>query len=233
MSEDSIMIITGTRKGIGKYLAEYYLEHGMTVIGCSRSESDLEHERYSHYCLDVSDEKSIKKMVFTIYKKYKHIDYLINNAGVASMNHSFLTPLSTVENIFKTNVFGTFLFCREVGKIMMKRKFGRIVNFTTVAVPLKLAGETAYTASKAAVESLTETFSREYAEYGITINAVAPTLIKTDLIKNVPKAKLDNLLKRQAIHRFGKIEEICNVIDFFIKSESELVTGQIIYLGGA
>lgn len=227
-----VMVITGTRKGIGRYLSEYYLEKDFIVIGCSRSESDLKHKNYEHFCLDVADEKAVKKMVSSISKKYGKIDYLINNAGIASMNHSLLTPLSMVEKIFKTNVFGTFVFCREVAKIMLKNKFGRIINFTTFAVPFKIEGEAAYAASKAAVESLTEILAREYANYGITVNAVAPPATQTNLIKNVPKYKLENLLKRQAIHRFGDPREVCNVIDFFIKPESELVTGQIIYLGG-
>lgn len=227
-----IILITGNRKGIGRYLSEYYLEKGMTVIGCSRSETDLKHKNYEHFCLDVSDEKAVKKMIFIVVEKYKKIDYLINNAGIASMNHSLLTPLSVVEKIFRTNVFGTFVFCREVAKIMSRKKFGRIVNFTTFAVPFKLEGEAAYAASKAAVESLTETLAREYANYGITVNAVAPAATQTDLIKNVPKEKLENLLKRQAIHRFGNPQEVCNVIDFFIKPESAMVTGQIVFLGG-
>jgi len=115
---------------------------------------------------------------------------------------------------------------------MLKRKFGRIVNFTTFAVPFKLEGEAAYAASKAAVQSLTETLAREYATYGITVNAVAPPATQTNLIKNVPKEKLENLLSRQAIHRFGKLEEISNVIDFFINHSSSMVTGQILFLGG-
>jgi len=128
MMNKKVMIITGTRKGIGRYLSEYYLDKNFIVIGCSRSESDLKHENYEHFCLDVSDEKAVKKMISATSKKYNKIDYLINNAGIASMNHSLLTPLSVVEKVFKTNVFGTFLFCREVGKIMAKNKFGRIIN---------------------------------------------------------------------------------------------------------
>ena len=226
------MIVTGSRKGIGKYMAEYYLEKGFQVVGCSRGESDLEHPSYEYQQLDVADEKAVKKFVVGIAKKYGKIDYLINNAGVASMNHSFLTPLSTVEKIFKTNVFGSFLFMREVGKIMSKKKFGRMVNLTTFAVPFKLEGEAVYAASKAAVTVMAESMAREYADYGITINTVAPPAVQTDLIKNVPKEKLDKLLQRQAIHRYGHAKDVCNTIDFFLRDESELVTGQTVYLGG-
>lgn len=229
---NKIMLITGTRKGIGRYLSEYYLNKGFNVIGCSRGESDLNHASYDHYCLDVADEKSVIKMISSIAKKYGRIDYLINNAGIASMNHSFLTPLSVMEKVFKTNVFGSFLFCREVGKLMAKNKFGKIVNFATVATPIKLEGESAYAASKAAIENLTKLLCKEYAPFNITINAVGPTPVYTDLIKNVPKDKMDALLQMQAIKKFGEFEDISNVIDFFINDQSSFITGQVIYLGG-
>ncbi len=226
------MIITGTRKGIGRFLSEYYLQKNFIVCGCSRSDSDLKHENYFHYCLDVGDENAVKKMVVDVRKKFGGIDILINNAGIASMNHSFLMPLKTMEKIYRTNVFGTFLFVREVGKVMASQRKGRIVNFATVATPLNLEGEAAYASSKAAVESLTKILARELAPYNITVNAVGPTPVYTDLIKNVPKEKMDALLARQAIHRFGEMEDIVNVIDFFIKPESDFITGQVIYLGG-
>ncbi len=226
------MIITGSRKGIGRYLAEHYLEKGYKVAGCSRSESDLKHKNYIHYCLDVYDEKGVRKMVREIEKKYGKIDYLINNAGIASMNHSFLTPLSIVEKMFRTNVFGTFLFTREAGKVMSKNKFGRIVNMTTFAVPFKLEGEAVYAASKAAITVMAEALAREYAEYGITVNTVAPPAVQTDLIAHVKKEKMDKLLQRQAIHRFGEAKDVANTIDFFLKDESSMVTGQTVYLGG-
>jgi len=186
-----VMIITGTRKGIGRYLAEYYLEREFIVIGCSGAITDLKHENYDHFCLDVSDEIKVKKMVSWIVGKYKKIDYLINNAGIASMNHSLLTPLSIVEKIFKTNVFGTFLFCRETAKIMSKNKFGRIINFTSVASPLNLSGEAIYAASKSAIEKLTMILAKEFGNNGITVNAIGPSPIKTDLIKNVGEEKLN------------------------------------------
>ena len=148
------------------------------------------------------------------------------------MNHSVLTPSSTVRKIFDTNVIGTFLFSRESAKLMKINKFGRIVNFTTVATKLKLEGEAAYVASKAAVMNFTEILSREYAEYGITVNAIAPTPVKTDLIRSVPKEKIDRLTQRLAIHRLGEFRDISNVTDFFISKESDFITGQTIFLGG-
>ncbi|MEL7454888.1 MAG: SDR family NAD(P)-dependent oxidoreductase, partial [Pseudomonadota bacterium] len=113
MSEQNVMAITGTRKGIGRYLAEQYLTKGWTVVGCSRGDSDLVHDRYSHFELDVADEKAVASMMRQVSRDHGRLDVLLNNAGIASMNHAMLTPGSTVERIFRTNVFGTFLFARE------------------------------------------------------------------------------------------------------------------------
>ena len=226
------MIITGTRKGIGKYLAEYYANKEFQVIGCSRGDVDFELDNYQHFCLDVSDEDLVKNMFSDVRREYGRLDILINNAGIASMNHSFLTPIDTARKILDTNVIGTFIFSRESSKLMKKNQFGRIINFSTFAVPFKLEGEAIYAASKAAIITLTEILAREYTDFGITVNAVAPPAVQTDLIRGVPKEKMQNLLQRQAIHRYGNPEEVCNVIDFFVKPESKMVTGQIVYLGG-
>lgn len=229
---DRVIIITGTRKGIGRYLAEQYLAEGDKVYGCSRRNTDLEHPNYNHTNLDVSDEAEVISFVRNVYKENKHIDVLINNAGCAAMNHFLLTPYTTAQRVFNTNFMGTFLMCREVAKYMVKTKTGRIVNYSTVAVALNLHGELVYSASKAAVEQLTRVLADEIGESGITVNAVGPTPIDTDLIKNVPEDKLQDLLSHQCIKRFGKFEDVKNVIDFFLRPESDFITAQTIYLGG-
>lgn len=232
MNEKKVMIITGTRKGIGKYLAEYYLGKDYIVAGCSRGESDIENDSYTHRQLDVADEKAVKTMVSDIYRKYRKIDILINNAGIASMNHALLTPLPTAEAVFRTNLYGTFLFSREVAKIMSRAKYGRIVNFVTVAIPLKIEGESIYAASKSAVETFTRILAKEVGGYNITCNSVGPSPVETDLIKSVPPEKIQNIINSLAIKRLATFRDIVNVIDFFIKEESDYITGQSIYLGG-
>ena len=232
MIDAPVTLITGTRKGIGKYLAEYYVDKGHQVIGCSRIVPDWTLDGYLHYEADVSDEKAVTKMFSDIRKSYGHIDNLINNAGIASMNHALLTPLSSVHNVLNTNVVGTFLFCREAVKLMQKTKFSRIVNFATVATPIKLEGEAIYAASKAAIVTLTQILAREFAPWNVTVNAVGPTPIKTDLIRGVPQSKMDALIARQAIRKYGTFEDVSNVIDFYLKPESSFITGQVIYLGG-
>ena len=227
-----VTIITGTRKGIGKDLANHYLNKGYIVIGCSRKDSNIKHKNYRHFLLDVADEKPVKNMVRSVKQEFGCIDYLINNAGIASMNHTLTTPYGTLKNIFSTNFFGTFLFAREVSKVMLKQKNGRIVNFSTVAAGIRLEGEASYAASKSAVANFTQTLAKELGPFGITVNAIAPTPVKTDLIKNVPKDKIEKLFEFQAVKRFGNFQDISNLIDFFLKDESEFITGQVIYLGG-
>ena len=124
------------------------------------------------------------------------------------------------------------IFCREVGKIMVRKKFGRIVNFTTVAVPLDVEGQSIYASSKAAVESLTKILARELGGSGITCNAVGPTPIQTDLIRNVSSEIIQKLLDRQAISKLGEFEDVANVIDFFVSDRSAKITGQTVYLCG-
>ena len=226
------IVITGTRKGIGKEMAEHYLAEGWQVVGCSRGEGSIDHAHYQHFALDVSDEDAVIAMARTIKASHGKVEALLNNAGIASMNHALLTPASTVNRILQTNVVGTFLFCREMAKLMRRTGNGRIINFTTVAHPLKLEGEAIYAASKAAVESLTRILARELAELNITVNAIGPTPIETDLIRGVPQEKMDALIARQAVRRMGEVRDVINAVDFYLREESDFITGQVLYLGG-
>jgi 3-oxoacyl-[acyl-carrier protein] reductase len=232
MRENKVILITGTRKGIGRALAQHYAGKGYQVVGCSRSEFEGELPNYRHCCLDVGDEPAVRRMFSEIRNQEGRLDVLINNAGVASLNHSLLTPIAAVNKIMETNFIGTFLFCREAARLMQLHRYGRIVNFATVAVPLKLEGEAIYAASKAAVISLTQILAREFAEFGITVNAIGPSPIRTDLIAGVPPEKLDALIERQAIRRYGEPRDVVHVIDFFVNPASDFVTGQTIFLGG-
>ena len=230
---NEVVLITGTRKGIGRYLVDHYLAQGCTVAGCSREpfEGPIP-ENYHHFVADVADERAMVEMTRAVRQRYGGVTVLINNAGIAAMNHLMLTPLSTVQRIFSTNVFGTFIAMRECAKAMAAARYGRIVNFATVATPLNLEGEAVYAASKAAVESLTRVAARELAAFNITVNAVGPTPVMTDLIRTVPKQKMDALIATQAIRRMGEHRDITNVIDFFVSRNSDFITGQTVYLGG-
>jgi len=227
-----VFLITGARKGIGAHLVEHYLTQGHQVVGCSRRPASFQADGYQHFCLDVSDEAAVRNMFGEISSRHGRLDVLINNAGISSMNHTLLTPTKTAQEILSTNFLGTFVMCREAARLMRKHGFGRIINFATVATPLKLEGEAVYAASKAAVINFTQIIAREFAEFGITANVIAPTPIQTDLIKSVPEEKLKALVKRQAIKRLGEFRDVTNVLDFFIRRESDFITGQVLFLGG-
>jgi 3-oxoacyl-[acyl-carrier protein] reductase len=232
MPDRPVVLITGTSRGIGRHLAEHYLGRGYAVTGCSRSPVTLDHSAYCHVSADVTREDAVVALLGGVQEQWGRLDALINNAGIASMNHCLLTPGATVERILRTNVLGPFLLMREAAKLMQRSVGGRIVNVVTVARPLKLEGEAVYAASKAAVESLTQIIARELAPFGITVNAVGPTPIETDLLRGVPQEKIDALLERQAIRRLGEFRDVANVTDFFLRPESDFITGQVLFLGG-
>ncbi len=227
-----VIAITGSRKGIGCNLAEHYLEQGHTVIGCSREMSDLKTPGYTHFQVDVSDEQSVNEWVKNIRSEFKSVDVLINNAGVASMNHFMLTPTSTARRLMDINYFGTYYCTRAFVNLLRKSANPRIINFTTVAVPLVQAGDLTYVTAKTAIEALTKVLAKELAQFKITVNAVGPSAVDTDLTSHLGHKRLEALLEKQAINRIGTFADVSNVTDFFISPQSDFVTGQIIYLGG-
>lgn len=226
------ILITGASKGIGKALVEHFIRLDDTVIGVSRSESDINATNYHHYTADVSSESDAKDVFMHIKKQFGELDILINNAGIARMNAFALTPISNVHDIINTNFVGTFIFCQKAVNLLRKSSCPRIINLSTVAVPLNLAGEAAYAASKSAVETLTRIIAKELGGFGITCNAIGPSPIETQLISGVGQDKIDKLLTQQAIKKMAKVEDVINIVDFLVQPQSAMLTGQILYLGG-
>jgi len=228
-----VILITGASKGIGRELVEYYcLQKNCCVFGFSRSNSDFQHEMYNHFNGDVTIEENVKKLIKYIKETKGYIDVLLNNAGIASMNHALLSPLSTVSSTFNTNFLGTFLLCRESFRLLKKSKAGRIINFTSIAVPLNLSGNLIYAASKSAVETLTRILAKEVGEFKITVNAIGPGPVKTRLIRSINQKKMKELIDSQTIKSYTTFEDIINLIDFLSLPQSRAITGQVIYFGG-
>jgi 3-oxoacyl-[acyl-carrier protein] reductase len=232
MTDARVALVTGARKGIGLEIARFLVARGYRVIGCSREAAGWSDENYEHHRLDVADEGAVRALAVAIRRKHGGLDVAVNNAGIASMNAFFLVPTATVERVMRTNFLGTWIVSREAAKLMRSRGRGRIVNLSSVAVPLNLEGEAAYIASKSAVEALTKSLSFELGTLGITVNAIGPTPILTDLLRGVPQDKIRALVDRQAVKRLGEPRDVLNVLDFLIRPESDFVTGQVIYLGG-
>ena len=229
VSDRPVMLITGTRKGIGRHLVDHYLAKGYLVEGCSRGEVDAGTPDHQ---VDVADEKAVRSMVADITKRHGRIDVVLNNAAIASMNHVLLTPAKSANRMLEVNVTGTMLVCRDAAKVMMRRRYGRIVNFTTIVAPIALAGEAVYAASKSAVVTFTRILAFELGQWGITCNSFGATPIMTDMIRGVPQDKIDAVVNNLAIKRLGTYQDCANVCDFFVSPSSDNITGQVIYLGG-
>ncbi|MDZ4674391.1 MAG: SDR family oxidoreductase [Gemmatimonadota bacterium] len=230
--DSPVALVTGARKGIGRHLAEHLLREGYQVVGCGRGTECWSAPGFEYQQADVADEAQVLALFQRIRTLYGRLDAVVNNAGLAFMNHSLLTPVATLERMLRTNVAGTFLVSREAAKLMRKRKFGRIVNLSSAVVPLRLGGESGYLASKSAVEMLSQVMARELAELGITVNVVGPGPTDTDMTRGVPPAKLDLLREQFFTKRFTTMEEIAHVVSFFLHPESAAITGQVLYLNG-
>lgn len=233
MPDPAIVLISGTSRGLGRHLAMHYCEAGAHVVGCSRRDGTIVHDRYTHHALDVTDEASVRAMFSAIRRQHGRLDVLVNNAAVNPAIAPFMAvPSAAIAQSFGTNLLGPMHLCRGAIGLMMKQRFGRIVNIGSMAARLEVAGETVYTAVKAAMVSYTRVLAKEVYALGITCNVVAPSALPTDMAEAIDRAALDAVLARNAIPHFGTFDDVVNVIDFLVRRESQAITGQAIYLGG-
>jgi len=222
-------LITGTSQGLGLALAERLLADGWTVHGFARSPQTLVHANFTPHVVDITDEAAVRAAVATVGSAGR-IDLLINNAAAASLNAFLLTPGSVAENLMRVNYLGTFHCLQAVGKVMVRQRAGLVVNLTTVAVPLSLAGEAAYVASKAAVEALTKVTAKEFATQGVRVVALGFGPVDTRLTRAVPKAMLAKI--NDAIDR-PQGTTMAQAVDFFMSrlSAPDLKSGSVEYFG--
>jgi len=220
-------LITGTSQGLGLALAERLLADGWIVHGFARGAQTLAHERFRAHVVDVTDENAVRAAVATISEAGR-IDLLVNNAGAASMNALLLTPGETAERLMRVNYLGTFHCLQAVGKVMVRQRAGRIINLTTVAVPLSLEGEAAYVASKAAVEALTKVAAKELASQGVRVIALGFGPIDTRLTRAVPASALAEIN-----HAIGRPQgtTMAQAVDFLLAHVRSAQGGSVEYFG--
>lgn len=224
------LVITGASRGLGRHLCEKARDKGYRVIGLARSVAPL--DGIEMRACDVGDPAQVKASLASL-KRDGTVQGLICAAGVASMNLLLTTPIETVDRIIRTNLLGTIYCCREMAGPLAKRKNGRIILFSTIAVPLAIKGEAVYAASKGGVEAFARSFAREMADHGVTVNTIAPGPIDTALIAKVPAANIQTIVDDQLIPRRGTSDDVWNIVSLVLAEESAMLTGQVFHVGGA
>lgn len=225
-----MIIVTGASRGLGRAIALRLLAQGREVIGIARTASRGHIEVRS---CDVGDPVAVRQFASALRGEGAQVEALVNAAGIASMNLALTTPPATASAIVSTNLLGTIYMCQAIAPLMIRRKQGRIVNFSTIAVPLALKGESVYAASKAGVEAFSRAFAREMADFSINVNCVAPGPIATDLLRGVSDAQIDSIVARQVLPRRFSPEDVCDVVELLLDDRSASLSGQVLHVGGA
>lgn len=227
-----VAVVTGARKGLGRLLTDHFLDQGAQVIGFSRGDSSIAHGNYSHYNVDVGDDLAVRAAFVAIARAHGRVDILINNAAVLTSIHAMLLPAPRAEEMLRTNLLGTFYVSREAAKLMRKRKYGRIINIGSMASTLEPIGNSVYAATKAGSMTLAAVLAKEFAGFGVTVNTLAVSAIDTDMLRQLPREKVDEVIAGMPIPRLAVPDDVFNVIDFFASPQSSYITAQTVFLGG-
>jgi 3-oxoacyl-[acyl-carrier protein] reductase len=233
MSNNSCVMITGSSRGLGLALATAYLAAGNQVLGCSRGASAIEHANYRHYSVDVSDELSITNMFDDMRVRKLVPRLLINNAALAQMKLTTFTSTQLASDILHANLLGTFLICREMLKLMQRHRFGRIVNLSSISVPLATVGNSLYNATKAGLDAMGHSLANECKAYDITVNCIGLSHVaNTGMADALNQAAIDALQVLLMKPKLLDTSEIVAAIDFFASPHARNITGQVLYFGG-
>lgn len=235
-------IVTGASRGIGKACALRLAKAGMDVV-VNYNSSEEEAVKVVNAIKEmgqeavaikanVSDRKEVGTLFREAYKQFGHINVLVNNAGVVDDAYLLMLNMDSLDRSMDINVKGYFYCCQQAALKMFKQKSGKIVNVSSVSSKLALAGQSVYSATKGAVNSMTATLAKELAPYGIQVNAVAPGFIGTEMIEAIPEEKKAEYLKNIPMGRLGTVEEVAEVVNMLCSDASSYITGQVIVMDG-
>lgn len=237
-----IALVTGASKGIGRACALRLAKDGMTVIvNYSRSDDEAnalveqikkDGGEAMAYKADVSDLAAVKQMFKDITEKYKTIDVLVNNAGIVRDEYLMMLNPDTLDKCLDLNVKGYFYCAQQAAVKMFSQKSGVIINMSSVSSKMALAGQCVYSATKGAVNSMTQTMAVELARKNVRVNAVAPGFVLTEMVDQLPEDKKAEYLKNVPLKRFANVEEVANLVSFLASDQASYITGQTIVLDG-
>lgn len=235
MYKNKIVLITGSSRGIGFEVANYFLKNNAVVIGISKGAATIDNINYHHFSVDLSLPKELIKIFKNISKHFKKIDVVINNAAILTSQYSMIMPVKNAVDMVNVDLLAVFLVSRESVKLMRKNKYGRIINISSMAVSLEPAGDSLYAACKAGINTLANVMAKEFSVFNITCNTLAITAYETDMLKQhspTAQIKIKEIIKNLPIPRMAEKDDILNVIDFFASERSGYITAQTVYLGG-
>lgn len=230
-----IALITGASRGIGNAIAINLISAGYKVIGTSTSKKGkigLNKAGIIGLELDLNQNESIKSFNEIISREYSDISILINNAGITRDNLVIRMKENEWKEVINIHLNGTFKISKNILKLMLKKRWGRIINITSASAALGNKGQSNYAAAKSGIEAFSRSLAREVGSRNITINSVAPGYIETDMTKNIIKEKKKEIIKQIPLSRFGKPEEIAELVNFLVSNEASYITGQTIHING-
>tara|TARA_B100000959_G_scaffold154713_1_gene162143 strand:- start:158 stop:868 length:711 start_codon:yes stop_codon:yes gene_type:complete len=228
-------LITGATRGIGNAIALHLKNEGFRVLGTATSSagvSKLEEEGIEGLALDLNSAESKEKFWEQVEKKEVQISVLVNNAGITRDNIVLRMSEDEWLDIMNVNLNSAFYLSKKVLKMMLKLKWGRIINITSTSASIGNKGQSNYSAAKAGVEAFTKSLAREVGSRNITINSIAPGFIDTDMTQQNDGVNTDELIKEIPLGRFGKPDEVAHLASFLCSEEASYITGQIIHING-
>lgn len=240
--KDKVVLVTGASRGIGKAIAAAYAKLGARVIANynkNREEAlvlvkELNSNGYSIEIIqaDVSKSKEVEKMVDEILKKHGHIDILINNAGIRKDGFLAMMSEDDWDDVINVNLKSVFNVTKWVSRAMMFERKGKIINISSLSAFKGLAGQTNYAASKGGIISFTRAAATELSHFGIQVNAVAPGLVDTEMIKDMDKRAFQELIQKIPLGKIGTAQDVVGGVLFLASDRSDYITGQTILIDG-
>lgn len=240
--ENKIVLVTGAGRGIGASIAKRFASEGAEVIVNYSGNDEAAQKTVDEitatggqaqkYKCSVNDSESVKVMIDEIIKKFGRIDILVNNAGITKDGLMLRMTDEDFDRVIDVNLKGTFNCTKYISKYMLKQKSGKIINISSVVGLSGNAGQVNYSASKAGIIGITKSAAKELSSRGITVNAVAPGYVDTDMTKVLSDNIRNEILKNISLQRMGNVEDISNCVAFLASEDASYITGQVISVDG-